>query len=274
MTGCGQRVWIGYVLVLIASSFQKMRSKDIPHASLGLGKTNCPTIWGPLLQCPAMARSSGTCRAFVMHLVSTKQLHCQYLRHTWWDISRNCCFSTPFQSPFLRVNQLSLHLHLHKRRTQNPPLTPSINMARPTPAAGFAPGSTNSTIFQQTVKPNLRAARPWDIPRSGSRLGQFFGSVRWFFVLEPTSQKPTLQQKQVLNEIEFSDPSSPDLQQACQRFFLSISAVPTDQCWQTLQPYKEVVDFHRKVPHNAQGHKECHTMARTPVQSPQNRKTQ
>lgn len=179
-----------------------------------------PTIWGPLLQCPAMARSSGTCRAFVMHLVSTKQLHCQYLRHTWWDISKNCCFSTPFQSPFLRVNQLSLHLHLHKRRTQNPPLTPSINMARPTPAAGFAPGSTNSTIFQQTVKPNLRAARPWDIPRSGSRLGQFFGSVRWFFVLEPrTSQKPTLQQKKVLNEIEFSDPSSPDLQQACQRFF-------------------------------------------------------
>ena len=43
MTGCGQRVWIGYVLVLVASSFQKMRSKDIPHASLGLGKTVQPS---------------------------------------------------------------------------------------------------------------------------------------------------------------------------------------------------------------------------------------
>lgn len=187
MTGCGQRVWIGYVLVLVASSFQKMRSKDIPRASLGLGKWG-PTIWGPLLQCPAMARSSGTCRdspTLVLELVSTKQLHCQYLRHTWWDISENCCFSTPF----LRVNQLVTPPSSTQKENTKSSTDPRINMARPTPAAGFAPGSTNSTIFQQTVKPNLRAARPWDIPRSGSRLDQFFRIVWWFFVLEPTTSK-------------------------------------------------------------------------------------
>ena len=232
--GFNDRMWtkgLNWLCIGVDSQFISKDAQQGHSSCLPWPRKNCPTIWGPLLQCPAMARSSGTCRdspTLVMHLVSTKQLHCEYLRHTWWDISKNCCFSTPF----LRVNQLSLHLHLHKTRTQNPPLTPSINMARPTPAAGFAPGSTNSTIFQQTVKPNLRAARPWDIPRSGSRLGQFFGSVRWFFVLEPTtSQKPTLQQKQVLNEIEFSDPSSLDLQQAWSTDFFVLKhqpAVPTD----------------------------------------------
>lgn len=220
---------LAFFLVLVASSFRKMRSKDIfegslfkllynsdcprnmpPLASEKWGqkpwvlnpslfwRTNCPTIWGPLLQCPAMARSSGTCRDSPT-FVTSLPIPTSYLM----SISRKC---VAFQHLSLKSTNYHSTFICTKRE--------HINMARPTPAAGFAPGSTNSTVFQQTVG---RISEPPDRGIFLAKVVALVNSSELFdgFCVGTNIQKPTLQQKQVLNEIEFSDPSSPDLQQAC-----------------------------------------------------------
>lgn len=273
MTGCGQRVWIGYVLVLIASSFQKMRSKDIPHASLGLGKTNCPTIWGPLLQCPAMARSSGTCRAFVMHLVSTKLNN--FIANTYVILNEIFREIVAFQhlSSHLSLESTNCHstfiytkgehkiLHWPPASTWPGPLQPQgLRLDQPT-APSFS-------------KPSNRISEP---PDRGIFLAQVVALVNSSEVFDGflcwNQQHP---KNQRFNKSKFEMKSSfqTHLLRICSkpvhRFFCFKKhqpAVPTDlpAGKRPASPYKEVVDFHRKVPHNAQGHKECHTMARTPL---------
>ena len=216
-----------YVFVLVVSSFRKMGSKDIPqrslfklgyfwlppqHPSSSLGKMRSENMGPkpltflkqPTVQPSGALYSSAHQRQGVEEPAMTLQLlSCAF--------SKNCCFSTPF----LESTNCHSTFIFTKGKHKIPRLT-TINMARPTPAAGFAPGSINQQHCLKNT--NLQAARPWDIPRWGSRLKKLLRIVRWFLCWNQKHPK-TNPSTNFWNRVE--DPSSPDLQQACQRFSAS-----------------------------------------------------